>query len=67
MQVIDMDLNSGLGPGFVTEDEDNRTWQHSRRVLCDILNWRSEANLYGYPLVIDFTCYNPISRDPSSL
>jgi len=24
-QVTDMDLNSGLGPGFVPEAEDNRT------------------------------------------
>jgi len=25
MQVTDMDLNSGMGTGFVTADEDNRT------------------------------------------
>lgn len=49
IQVTDMDLNSDLGPGFVTEDEDNRTWQHSRRVLCDTLNWRSESKSLRLP------------------
>ena len=49
VKITDTDLNSGLGPGFVKADEAYRTWQNSLLVLCDILNWRSEAKSLRLP------------------